>query len=115
LSGPYAPNVFIDGAFEVALSAVQGLWRGKMRVNGILYSRYPGKIFKIKSFCTGGVNIKREMDENFFKLWKAQGLVLISGGYAGTTLCISKGEILEKKNFFERDIQVYIRPPDSRG
>jgi hypothetical protein len=39
------------------------------------------------------VNLKREMAENFFKLWKAHKLVWIRPGGMLISLWISKGKI----------------------
>jgi hypothetical protein len=87
----------------------------RTRANLILYSRHPGKKNDPKSFFTGSVNLKREMAENFFKLWIAREWVCITACWLWTSGWTSKGKILKKKNFFERDFALYIRPPDSDG
>jgi len=61
--------------------------------NRILVFQAPGKIFSLKSLCTGGVNLKREIAENFFKLWIARGLVCITGGFVWIARWISVGKI----------------------
>jgi hypothetical protein len=61
------------------------------------------------------VNLKREMAENFFKLWIAFGLMCVRPGRLWITLCISIGQILKKKKVSEKDFGTYIRPPDSTG
>ena len=86
-----------------------------MRLKRILWFGYPHKIFAAKSLCTTGVYFNTEMAENFFKLWIARKGLCIMPVSLWITMCISKGKIYKKKNFFRRHAEFYIRPPDSKG
>jgi hypothetical protein len=59
----------------------------------ILWFDYPHKIFAANSLCTTGVNINREMAENFFKLWIVLAALCITPERLLISMCISKGKI----------------------